>query len=507
MRSLLHVGLIAGASMFAADAFAADWLQWGFEPSHSANNDVEAAVTTANVSQLVQKYSVTMTDRSNSAPVFAQGITVGANTLDLVFFTAQSGRTTAFDAATGSVVWSKTTSGGPSPVEASPAIDPNRQFVYGYGVDGKVHKYAIADGTETTTGGWPQIATVKPSVEKGASALAFATSGGIARLYVVNNGYVGDAGDYQGHITTVDLATGAQRVFNTMCSTLTIHMIQNGQNGVNDCADVQSGIWGRPGATYDAATDRVYIATGNGQFNANTGGFNWGDSVLALHADGTGAGAGLPVDSYTPTNYAQLDGSDIDLGSASMSILPAPAASTVQHIGLQTGKDSKLRLINLDNMSGSGAAGGVGGAIELINVPIGQSGLKSQPAIWVDTSGDGATWVYMANSNGISGLKLTLTGANVPHLQPTWQQSSSATSAIVANGIVYHAGSCAGGTCILARDPHSGAVLWTSPVIGSMKWQSPILVNGALYITDQNKKLWKFALPFTDTIFADSFDG
>ncbi|MEO6688995.1 MAG: hypothetical protein ABIN56_07760, partial [Dokdonella sp.] len=41
MRSLLHTCLIAGASMFAADAFAADWLQWGFEPSHSANNTVE----------------------------------------------------------------------------------------------------------------------------------------------------------------------------------------------------------------------------------------------------------------------------------------------------------------------------------------------------------------------------------------------------------------------------------------------------------------------------------
>ncbi len=36
---------------------------------------------------------------------------------------------------------------------------------------------------------------------------------------------------------------------------------------------------------------------------------------------------------------------------------------------MQTGKDSKLRLLDLDNMSGAGAAGGVGGEIELINVP------------------------------------------------------------------------------------------------------------------------------------------
>lgn len=504
MRSLLHTSLIAGASMFAVDAFATDWLQWGFEPSHSANNDVEAAVTAANVSQLEQKYAVALTGRVNSAPVFAQGIVTASGTKDLLFVTAQSGRTTALNAADGSVVWSKTTTGGHTPIESSPAIDPDRQYVYSYGADGKAHKYAIGDGAEVTSGGWPQIVTLKPSVEKGASALAIATSAGTTRLYVVTNGYVGDGGDYQGHLVTIDLATGAQRIFNSMCSTNTSLIASGG------CSDAQSGIWGRPGAVYDATTDRVYITTANGLFDANLGGHNWGDSVLALNPDGTGAGAGLPLDSHTPTNYAQLDGSDIDLGSASLSILPAPAASTVQHLGVQTGKDSKLHLINLDNMSGTGAPGGVGGEIEVIDVPISEFWMKTQSVVWVNSHGDGATWVYVGNGSGISGLKLTLTGANVPHLQPTWQQNSNATSAIIANDIVYHAGSCAAGTCILARNPTSGALLWTSPSIGSLKWSSPILVNGSLYIANysSNSTLYRFALPApTDIIFADDFEG
>jgi outer membrane protein assembly factor BamB len=504
MRSLLHTALLAGVSLNTADALATDWPQWGFEPAHGANNTAETAVSAANVAQLEQKYAVALTDRSNAAPVFAQGIATAAGTKDLLFVTAQTGRVTALDAADGSVVWTKTTTGGHTPIESSPAIDPGRTHVYHYGADGKVHKYAIGSGSETTTGGWPVTVTLKPNVEKGASALATAVSGGVARLYAVTNGYVGDGGDYQGHLVTIDLATGTSRVFNSMCSTTTTLIASSG------CSGWQSGIWGRPGAVYDAGTDRVYITTANGEFNANTGGHNWGDSVLALHPDGTGAGAGMPLDSHTPTNYAQLDGSDIDLGSASLSILPAPAGSTVAHIGVQTGKDSKLHLIDLDDMSGMGAPGGVGGEIEVIDVPISEFWMKTQSVVWVDTHGDGAAWVYVGNGSGISGLKLTLTAANVPHLQPTWQQSSDATSAIVANDVLYHAGSCAAGTCLLARNPKTGAVLWTSPSIGSLKWGSPIFVNGALYMVNYSgsaPKLYKFALPFTDTIFANGFAG
>jgi outer membrane protein assembly factor BamB len=224
----------------------------------------------------------------------------------------------------------------------------------------------------------------------------------------------------------------------------------------------------------------------------------------------------MPLDSHTPTNYAQLDGSDIDLGSASLSILPAPAGSTVAHIGVQTGKDSMLHLIDLDDMSGSGAPGGVGGEIEVIDVPISEFWMKTQSVVWVDTHGDGAAWVYVGNGSGISGLKLTLTGANVPHLQPTWQQNSNATSAIIANDVLYHAGSCAAGNCIIARNPRSGAVLWTSPAIGPLKWGSPILVNGGLYMmscsgncrSSGSSTLSKFALPAgNDIIFANGFDG
>jgi outer membrane protein assembly factor BamB len=474
-------------------AFARDWPQFGYDAAHSGSNPDETTISAANVAQLVRRYQAALPSGVDSAPVYASQIQTAGGVRDLVFVTTTSGaKVVALDAVDGSVVWSK--GSGSTTTQSSPAIDPSRAFVYGYGADGKVHKYAIGDGTEATDGGWPQISTLKPSVEKSAGAIAIATAqSGTTYLYSVTDGYIGDQGDYQGHITAINLASGEQHVFNSLCSDLGAHLMLNGQAGVTDCATRQSGIWGRPGATYDAATDRIYITTGNGTFDANTGGFNWGDSVLALHPDGSGAGAGMPVDSYTPTEYDNLDGSDTDLGSASLSILPVPAGSAVAHLGLQTGKDSKLRLINLDDMSGTHAPGGVGGEIEVIDVPISEFWMKTLPTVWVDPANDHATWVYMANGEGISGLKLTLAAGGVPHLQPTWQKSTDATSAIVANGVVYHAGGCSGGNCVMARDPHTGEVLWTSPTIGSLHWQSPILVDGALYIA-AGSKLHRFDL-------------
>jgi outer membrane protein assembly factor BamB len=477
---LRALGLVAFPCL-ASPVFAADWLQWGYDQTHSGNNPDEATVTAANVAQLERKYQITMSATANVAPVFASAIATDLGTKDLVFVTAQNGRLTAFDADDGSVVWSKDTT-GTAPTESSPAIDPNRQFVYSYGIDGKVHKYAIGNGTEVTTDGWPQVATLKPNVEKGASGIAFGISGGTTYLYVVNNGYVGDGGDYQGHLTTINLSTNEQTVFNTLCSNLTIHFLLNGQPGVTDCASRRNGIWGRPGATFDPVMNRVYITTGNGPYNAHTGGFNWGDSVLALNPDGTGMGVGLPVDAYAPSDVDELEGGDVDLGSGSMTILKAPEGSIYPHIGVETGKDSRLHLINLDDMSGTGSPGPKGGAIEVIDVPVSEFWMKTQTSTWVDTGGDGAAWVFVGNGNGLSGLKLQLDKDNVPFLLPTWTKSSDATSTITANGVLYHVGNCSGGNCLIARDPLNGDVLWTSPTIGNIKWQSPILINGALFV-------------------------
>ena len=197
-------------------------------------------------------------------------------------------------------------------------------------------------------------------------------------------------------MTAINLATGAQNVFNAACSDQAVHLKRLADGVPPTCATPRNAIWSRPGVVYDAGTDRIFMGTGNGMFD---GTHNWSESVIALHPDGTGgsgADAGKPLDSYTSTNFQSLDNGDTDLGSTAPAILPVPANSSVQHLAVQSGKDAKLRLINLANLSGQGAPGHVGGEVgAIINVPQGGVVL-TQPAVWVNP-GDGSTWVFVVN--------------------------------------------------------------------------------------------------------------
>ena len=497
------------AALCAMPAAAYDWLQFNGDAAHSGNNSAETMLGLGNVASLTQKYPpVPLRGTSDGAPVFLESVTTPGGVKDLLFLTTTNGWIQALDAATGAEVWSNqygsagcTSSNGSGCLStSSPAIDPNRQFVYGYGLDGKVHKYAVGTGVETMTSGWPQIATLKPSTEKSAGALAFATSGGVTYLYAVHGGYPGDAGDYQGHVTAINLATGTQKVFNTMCSAQTVHLTLNAP----DCAGQESAVWSRPGVIYDAGTDRIFFGTGNSSRGGNDFTGNWSESVLAIHPDGGGAN-GKPLDSFTPANFSNLDNGDTDLGSAAPAILPVPANSNVQHLAVQGGKDAKLRLINLANLSSQPVTPGPGHTGGEVQVPFAipqGGGVFSQQAVWVNPS-DGTTWVFVGTGGGVSGLRLNIDALGNPSLltsSPSWTDTlhGSATSPLVANGVLY----TFGGGMVRARNPVTGALLWTSTSTGGgTHWQSPIVANGVVYVADNGGHLAAFALPITSPAF------
>jgi outer membrane protein assembly factor BamB len=466
---------------FATSARAVDWPQWGFGPGKSGVNDQETTIHSGNVTSLHLLYRVALPAIPDGAPAFLAGVTTAQGVKDLLFLTTKSGMLLAVDAATGSVVWSKQPATGPNYTTSSPAIDPSRQYVYSYGLEGKAHKYAVADGTEVTTGGWPELATNKPSVEKGSSALAIATAkSGATYLYVANGGYPGDAGDYQGHVTAVDLATGAQKIFNTQCSNQTVHFVI--APGTPDCAEVQTAIWARPGVVYDADNDRILMSTGNGTFAPAT--FGWGDTAFSLNPDVTGSGSGLPVDSYTPTNFLALQNGDADLGSTAPAVLPAVPASLHPHMAVQSGKDAMIRLLDRDNLSGQGGPSHTGGELQILAVPQG-SVVLTQPAVWRNPA-DQSVWVFVANGSGISGLQLAVDPSGTPSLVSRWTNASGGSSPVLANGILYYAGSGA----IRALNPTTGTTLWSDTTnVGGIHWESPIVVQGRVYLTDESTRL------------------
>ena len=473
--------------MLAVSAY--DWPQFGFNSQHSGNNTLENTLNSSNVANLNRFMHVTLPDVADGAPAFLSVVSTSGGVRNLVFVTTKNGFIVALDWRTGETVWSHQNGPGSCKINggsdtcyttSSPAIDPNRQFVYSYGLDGYVHKYQVGDGHEVTIGGWPELATLKPYDEKGSSALSVVTArNGTSYLYVTNGGYPGDAGDYQGHVTAINLSNGNQNVFNTMCSNQVKHFSHNDP----DCTGpVQSAIWARPGVIYDAATDKIYMATGNGTFDPAS--HFWGDSVFALRPDGTGAG-GDPLDSYTPTNFQDLQNGDTDLGSTAPAILPN--SSIYPHLAVQGGKDAILRLINLDNLSGQGGKGFTGGEVFSMTVPQGGE-ILTQPAVWVNPA-DNSTWVFVANDNGISGLKLIVSGGN-PSLESQWNIGSGGSSPIVANGVLYYAS----GNSLSALDPVTDAVLWNDTQIGGIHWESPIVVNGLLYVTDEDQFLSGYSL-------------
>jgi len=484
----------------AAASSAADWPQFGFDARHDGWNPAEAAIRADTVATLHLLYQAGLPAAADSTPVYLAGAATAKGRRDLLFLTTIQGYLVALDAATGATVWSRPSASGPRYTTSSPVLDPDRLHVYSYARDGRVHKFAVADGSEVTAGGWPQLATLKPLVEKGSSALSLATAGGKTYLYVASGGYPGDAGDYQGHVTAIDLASGAQRVWNANCSDQAVHLASG---HAPSCAHVQSAVWARPGIVYDASLGRIFFATGNGDFDAAAGGRDWGDSVLALAPDGRGAAAGMPLDSYTPVEYARLQAQDLDLGSTAPVILPAPAGSRVAHLGLQVGKDGQLRLLDLANLSGQGGPAHVGGELQVLAVPQG-GGVLPTPAVWVDPGG--ATWVFVSNSAGISGLTVAVAADGAPRLAVRWTSPVGGTSPIVvgapgSGGAVLFQATLAG---VRALAPATGVPLWSdaSPT-GGLHWQSPIVADGRLFLADDGGSLLAYGLAAPAPCVAD----
>jgi hypothetical protein len=167
---------------------------------------------------------------------------------------------------------------------------------------------------------------------------------------------------------------------------------------------------------------------------------------------------------------------------------------------VQGGKDQMLRLINLANMSGAGSAGHLGGEIgAVINVPQGGE-VKTQPAVWVNPT-DQSTWVFVVNSSGASGLQLVVDGSGNPSLTVKWQNGTVGASPIVANNVLYLAGSQ-----LRALNPTTGAQLWSSSTVNNIHFQSPVVACSSLYVLDNTSHLSAFGLSLPHSIIAGGND-
>jgi PQQ-like domain len=452
-----------------------DWPQFNFDERHAGANEDETAINPGNVATLVRLFQSRLPAVSDGAPAYWSAGSPRRQD-HFLFFTTTTGGLVAMS-GDGRIRWQTTPPAGPRWTTSSPALDPSREYVYSYALDGRVHKYGIFTGAEVNDGRWPVLVTKKPEVEKGSSALSIATTaGGTSYLYATVAGYPepGDAGDYQGHVVAIRLSDAQSVTFNVLCSYKASIL------GYGDCGSRQAGVWGRPGVIYNEADDSIYVATSNGPYTGNRGGSSWGNSILRLPPD-LRVHRGKPLDAYTPDEYDKLDKQDLDLGSSDMALLTG-------RLGVHAGKDGVIRLINLADMSGHGAAGSTGGELQRLKLP--QGGFHfSAPAVWTD--GQEHTWVYFANTLGISAFEL-IDDAQGPHLVGRWTGGVASDSSLaVANGVIF----CASNNRMSALDAKTGAELWVDTRIGEIHWASPIVVNGAVFMSDLDGTVTAWALP------------
>jgi hypothetical protein len=111
--------------------------------------------------------------------------------------------------------------------------------------------------------------------------------------------------------------------------------------------DEQSGIWqGDTGPCADSEGN-VYVATGNGKFDASVpGGRDFGDSILELGLTGDRI---TVKDYFTPFDQERLNAHDKDLGSGGPLLLPDQPGKH-PHLLIAAGKGGTLYVIDRDRM-------------------------------------------------------------------------------------------------------------------------------------------------------------
>jgi hypothetical protein len=254
----------------------------------------------------------------------------------------------------------------------------------------------------------------------------------------------------------------------------------------------RGGIWMGGGAPAVDSTGSIFFITGNGTFDANTGGSNYGDSVIRLST-----ASGLSVaDYFTPLDQASLDANDTDFGSGAATILVDQPAGPVTHLVIGGGKQGNLFLLNRDNLGKFNSS--TNNVIETINLgnPIFATPVYWQNSLYVAGIGPLKQFVFNSTTGKFNGAPYSQssTSYRFPGATP------SVCSNGAANGIVW---ALDNGLYCTPQSPGCGATvlhaydatnlaneLWNSSqaaanrdVAGhAVKFTVPTVANGKVYV-------------------------
>ena len=105
------------------------------------------------------------------------------------------------------------------------------------------------------------------------------------------------------------------------------------------------GIWMAGGGPACDSSGNMYVITGNGTFDVDSGGKDYGDSFIKLSTSALAV-----LDYFTPWNQDDLNRVDNDLGSGGVVVLPPQNGATHPNLLVGAGKEGKIYLLNRDGM-------------------------------------------------------------------------------------------------------------------------------------------------------------
>ena len=253
----------------------------------------------------------------------------------------------------------------------------------------------------------------------------------------------------------------------------------------------KGGIWHSGGGPAADANGNVFIMTGDGPFDAASGGNNFSDSVLKL------ANGSLTVaDYFTPHNHLTLETTNADLSSGGPLLLPDQSVGP-PHLMVSAGKQGVIYLLNRDNM-GQFQAGSDSQIVQ--SFPGGGCGAGACPIFGTPAYFNGMVYTAAVQDSlraySLSAGRLSLSGQSSNTFQ--WPGATPAISANgSSNGIVWALETNGSGAPAVLRAYSAAGV--SSELYNSsqnpqrdnpgqaVKFTVPTIANGKVYVGAQGQ--------------------
>jgi hypothetical protein len=251
----------------------------------------------------------------------------------------------------------------------------------------------------------------------------------------------------------------------------------------------QGGIWESGDGLAADALGNIYFMSGNGTFDANKAGSDFGMSYVKLSTM-----SGLRAVSYfTPYNDLSESDGDKDLGAGGAVLIPFQTGATDPYLAVGAGKDGNLYMVNQKNLGGFHPKSN-SQIVQEIPLAFGGHAVYSTPAYWQGNLYYWATFDVLRIfqfSNGLLGT--------TPIAASTYSLASPGATPVIssngtANGIVWALDTSksvnpAAPAVLHALDSESAAELYNSTQAGArdtagnaVRFAVPTVANGKVYV-------------------------